>query len=75
MRRNLLLMFVFVRTVEFQVHRRIHRWGSLEQMGEAMKRRNLHALNEEEEECDLEEDAEVFLAQTRKCQAELGNSP
>jgi hypothetical protein len=44
-------------------------------MGEAMKRRNLHTLKEEEERCDLEEEAEVFLAQTRNCQAELGNSP
>jgi hypothetical protein len=42
-------------------------------MGEAMKRRNLHT-QEEEEGCDLEE-AEVFLAQTQNCQAELGNSP
>jgi hypothetical protein len=45
-------------------------------MGEEMKRRSLHTLKEEEEEKrDLEDEAEVFLAQTRKCQAELGNSP
>jgi len=40
-----------------------------------MKRRSLHTLKGEEEKRDLEDEAEVFLAQTRKCQAELGNSP
>jgi hypothetical protein len=41
-----------------------------------MKRRSPHTLKEEEEEKrDLVEEAEVFLAQTRNGQAELGNSP
>jgi len=75
MQRNPILVFVFVRTVEFQVHRRNHRWGSLELVGQATKKRNLHTLRKEEEKRDLEEEAEVFLAQTRNCQAELGNSP
>jgi hypothetical protein len=44
-------------------------------MGEPMKRRSPHGLKEEEEMRDLEEEAEVFLAQTRNGQAELGNSP
>jgi hypothetical protein len=44
-------------------------------MGEAMRKRNPHTLKEEEEKRDLEDEAEVFLAQTRNCQAELGSSP
>jgi hypothetical protein len=43
-------------------------------MGEAVKKRNCHSLKEGEKR-DLEEEAEVFLAQTRNGQAELGNSP
>jgi hypothetical protein len=74
MERNLILVFVFVKTVEFQLRRGIHRRRNLKLVGEEMKRRDSHTLKVEEKKRDLEDEAEVFLVQTRNCQAELGNS-